>query len=159
MRELDRTIARIKLILADLAAREARTESLRVQLQTQLARLPRFILYGNAEAESVLSMMADIEDRLAEIDGDLRRIDLLKRTAEEELETLEITRRIDQQRERLASLHAQAERTGDLSEETRAEIRQLEQSISADSERAAKHILVRRTSSPRTRDTHGTSES
>lgn len=156
MRELDKTIAKIKLILADLAAREANLESLRGQLQTQLSRLPRLALYGNSEPESVLSMMADVESRLAEIAGDLRRIESLKRTAEEELETLEITRRIDQQRERLSSLRARS--VEELTDETRAEIRELEQSISADSERAAKRILVHRTPPPRTRDTRGTPE-
>ena len=151
MREIDKTIAKIKLVLADLAAREAHMESLRVQLQTQLSRLPRFALYGNSEPESVLSMMSDVESRLAEIDGDLRRIGWLRRTAEEELETLEITRRIDQQRERLDSLRAQS--AEEQSEEARAEIHQLEQSISADSERAAKRILVHRPTPPQTRDT------
>ena len=142
MRELDKTIAKIRLTLADIASREAGLESLRRQLHMQLGRLPRVAVYGTGDLDTVLTMVRDVETRLDEIEADLRRLGLLKGTAHEELETLELTKRIEDQREKLQSLRARAQESGAVDEKTLAEIRHLERSISEDSDLAAQRIMV-----------------
>ena len=90
-------------------------------------------------------MMADVESRLRDIGTEMRRLTSLKLRAQEELETLEITKRIQEQKERLASLRQQAQGAGVQDEETRAEIQRLEQAISEDSDRAAQRIMIHHT--------------
>lgn len=104
MQELDRRVAMLRLLLADLTARRQQTEDGRAQLRTQIERLVEFTVRRNAAVGNALAAMADVEERLARAEADLRHIELLRRRAQDELDALLVTRGVAEAQARLAEL-------------------------------------------------------
>src|SRR5919198_4066014 len=107
LKKLDLTIARLRLLLADVGAREASLEDQRHTCLDQRDKLVTFSLYGDSSLDSVLSMLGDIDERLGHIDTTARALGAIRRRAETELESLQLTKGIEEAKALLTHLQAQ----------------------------------------------------
>lgn len=133
--QLQQTMATLRMSLAEIQHKEKQLDSLVAQFRTQLRRLPRQVIYGKTGLEISLAAMGEIEERLADAVATRRRLLAIKKSAMEELEALELLKRVDEARRSLQALK-QCVRTSGEDEETLAEIRRLEQFIADYSKRA-----------------------
>src|ERR1700694_1381926 len=69
LKKIDITIARLRLLLADVTAGEAANEEHRRTCRDHHNKLVTFGLYGDSSLDSVLAMLADVQERLAHIDA------------------------------------------------------------------------------------------
>jgi hypothetical protein len=128
-------MAMLRISLAEIQNKEQQLDSLINQFRAQLRRLPRQVIYGKTSLGASLSALAEIEERLADALATRRRLLTIKKAAREELEALELIKRVDEARRSLADLRQRLQGpSGD--EETLAEIRRLEQFIAEHSKRA-----------------------
>lgn len=141
MSQLQQTMATLRMSLAEIQHKENQLDSLVAQFRTQLRRLPRQVIYGKTSLEMSLAAMGEIEERLADAVATRRRLLAIKKSAMEELETLELLKRVDEARRSLQALK-QRIRTSGEDEETLAEIRRLEQFIADYSKRAERAITT-----------------
>ena len=68
IKKIDLTIARLRLLLADVTARESALEQQRRTFHEQHNKLITFSMYGDSSLDSVLAMLADVQERLASIE-------------------------------------------------------------------------------------------
>ena len=141
MSQLQQTMATLRMSLAEIQHKENQLDSLVAQFRTQLRRLPRQVIYGKTSLEMSLAAMGEIEERLADAVATRRRLLAIKKSAMEELDTLELLKRVDEARRSLQALK-QRIRTSGEDEETLAEIRRLEQFIADYSKRAERAITT-----------------
>jgi hypothetical protein len=104
MQEMERRIALLRLLLADITARERQAHELQEQLRGQITRLVDFTVRQNAGVGHALSAMAEVEERLAQQDVTLRHLSLLRARAQGELQALLVTRGVADARARLDEL-------------------------------------------------------
>jgi hypothetical protein len=128
LKKLDLTIARLRLLLADIGARDASLEAQRRTAVEQRNKLVTFSLYGDASLDTVLAMMADVEERLTHVEASRHGLRTIRERAELELESLQLTKRVEEAKARLAETQDEAE------------IARLQQIIHDSSERAAQTI-------------------
>ncbi len=110
MREMDRRVGILRLLLADIADRERQAEEARKQLEGQLRRIVDFTVQYNGGVSNALASMAEVEDRLREQEAAWRHLTLLRDRARSELHALIVTRDIAEAQRRLAELEAQRAR-------------------------------------------------
>lgn len=143
MQTLDAMIARLRLMLADIAAKEARLEGLRQQYREQRNKVIGYSLYSETSLDTSLGLMGDIAERLAETELTLEHLGMIRRKAESELESLQLTRGVEQAKAELAALQRRQER-GDAevadTDGVAEEIRRLQNLINEASERAARTL-------------------
>ena len=149
LKKLDLTIARLRLMLADVTARETALEDQRRTCRDQREKLITFSMYGDSSLDSVLSMLDDVDERLAQIESKARSLAAVRKRAADELESLQLTKGVEEAKVLLSELQArQAEPVGSpgaLSpEEIQAEIARLQALINEASERAAKSLRLQR---------------
>ncbi len=137
--QLEQAMATLRLSLAEMRNKEDQMDALINQFQTQLRRLPRQVVYGQTSLELSLTAMGEIEERLEEAIANRRRLLAIKDTATQELEALQLLKRVDEARSKLASL----KNGSSADEEVQAEIRQLEDFIAANSRQAEQAITER----------------
>ena len=137
--QLEQAMATLRLGLAEMRAKEDHMDALVNQFRTQLRRLPRQVVYGQTSLESSLTAMGEIEERLEDAISNRRRLLAIKDTASQELEALQLLKRVDEARSKLASL----KKGSSADEEIQAEIRQLEDFIAANSRQAEQAITER----------------
>jgi hypothetical protein len=135
LKKIDLTIARLRLLLADLTARDAALEDQRRTCREQHNKLVTFSLYGDSSLDSVLSMLADIDERLSHVEATSRSVAAIRKRAENELESLQLTKSIEEAKVLLHELQAKQ-----ANPESQAEIARLRALINEASERAAKSI-------------------
>lgn len=147
VQKIDVTIARLRLLLADVAAKEQQHAGVRQQFRDQLRRAVDYSIYGDGTLDGTLGLMAEIQQRITSTEGTLRDLALIRARAERELESLQLTKRIEAAKAELSQLmarQAELEQAGALavtSELLLAEqIRQLRQQINDASEQAARTI-------------------
>ena len=145
LKKIDLTIARLRLLLADISAREGSIEDMRRTAREQRAKLVTFSLYGDGSLDSVLAMLADVEERLASVEVTARSLGSIRKRAEVELESLQLTKGIEEAKVLLHELQAKQAAPRDAAEvlspaELQAEIERLKLLINEASERAAKNI-------------------
>lgn len=145
LKKIDITIARLRLLLADVTAREAALEEQRRTCREQHNKLVTFSLYGDSSLDSVLAMLADVQERLDAVEGRARALTAIRKRAENELESLQLTKGIEEAKSLLLQLRArQAEGVDPADalspEEIQSEIKRLQQLINEASERAARNI-------------------
>lgn len=107
MQKLEVMIARLRLLLADTAAKEQQFATLQRQLRDQLERLVTYSLYGDAELDRSLALMADVEQRLTQAQMSSRHLQRIRERAERELESLLLTKGVEEAKTRLAALQEQ----------------------------------------------------
>lgn len=135
MSQLQQTMATLRISLAEIQNKERQLDSMISQFRTQLRRLPRQVVYGKTPLEGSLSAMGEIEERLSDALATRRRLLTVKKAAMDELAALESVKQVDEARHSLSNLKRQILVSGE-DEETRAEIRRLEQFIAEHSKRA-----------------------
>ena len=138
--QLEQAMATLRLGLAEMRNKEDQLDQLVNQFQTQLRRLPRQVVYGQASLELSLAAMGEIEERLDDAVANRRRLLAIKDTAIQELEALQLLKRVDEARSKLASLKRDGQLGG---EDVRVEIRNLEDFIAANSRQAEQAITNR----------------
>ncbi|MFN3974427.1 MAG: hypothetical protein ACK4K2_03995 [Dehalococcoidia bacterium] len=137
--EIRRAIAHLRLLLADLQAREESLQTLRQQFHLQLRRIYRHALYGATSLDLTLASLGEIEERLEATEKALRRIASLKAQAQAELQALQLTFSIEEAKGQLAELQARL-RAGEADLSLSSEVRRLEAFIAEHSQRAARTI-------------------
>ena len=148
MQKLDVMIARMRLLLADVSARESEVNQVVRQCNLQTEKILSFTLYGEATLDSTLAMMTDVQERLDQSERTLRHLQRVRTRLETELESLQLTRRIETLRSELATLQAlgdrveAAEAAGGPIDVARR-IHELQDEINEASERAARTIGTR----------------
>ncbi len=151
LKKIDLTIARLRLLLADVTAREASLEEQRRTCREQQNKLVTFSLYGDASLDTVLAMLEDVHERQISIEAKSRSLLAIRKRAENELESLQLTKGIEEAKALLLQLRArQALQAGDggsfdpsdarTPEELQREIARLQALINEASERAARNI-------------------
>jgi hypothetical protein len=150
VQKIDVTIARLRLLLADANAKERQYTGVRQQFRDQLRRAVEYSVYGDASLEGTLNLMGEIQQRIMDVEGTLRNLELVRARAERELESLQLTKRIEGAKAELAKLLTQqadlereAPSTGasdGLRQELGQQIRELRQQINEASEQAARTI-------------------
>jgi len=149
VQKIDVTIARLRLLLADITAKEQQHAIILRQFRDQLRRAVEYGMYGDSSLDGTLGLMAEIQQRIAATEATLRDLGLIRARAERELESLQLTRRIEAAKAELATLMS---RQRELEREDTAlalmadlawQIRQLQQQINEASEHAARTISRR----------------
>jgi hypothetical protein len=145
LKKIDITIARLRLLLADVSARERNLEDQRRVFREQQNKLVTFSMYGDSSLDSVLTMLGDVQERLSSLEATAQSLAAIRKRAEYELESLQLTKGIEEAKVLLQDLQArQAAPVGTSDalspEEIQAEIARLQSLINEASERAAKNI-------------------
>ena len=145
IKKIDLTIARLRLLLADVRAREAALEDQRRTFREQHNKLVSFSMYGDSTLDSVLAMLGDVQGRLAHIESTSQSLAAIKKRTEIELESLQLTKGIEEAKVLLQELQARQSAPMDAADalspaEIQAEITRLQQLINEASERAAQNI-------------------
>ena len=140
MAELDNAIARLRMFLAEVAAKEKQLDAMARQFRQQLSRAPQQALYAHMPLEASLGVMGEIEERLAGIDVKRKHLNSIKRRAQVELEALQVTQQVEEAKQTLAGLQARAEGASQPGQEMLAEIYALERFINEYSQRAGRTI-------------------
>ena len=138
--QLEQAMATRRLGLAEMRNKENQLDKLVNQFQTQLRRLPRQVVYGQGSLDMSLAAMSEIEERLDDAMANRRRLLAIKDTATQELEALQLLKRVDEARSKLASLKRSGTSGND---DVSDEVRQLENFIAANSRQAEQAITDR----------------
>lgn len=153
MREIERRLGVLRLLLADLTARREQTEAARRQVHSQKAQLVEFTVQRNGSVHTALDALAELDERLTRAERDLRHIELLRGRAQEELDALVVMRGVGDAQKRLDELATQRDRllaeigaphvhAGELAE-IAAEMAELRATIEAASAAAARALATR----------------
>lgn len=146
MQKIDITIAKLRLLLADASAKEQQYTTVRQQFRDQLRRAVEYSVYGDSSLDSTLGLMAEIQQRIDDAEGTLRDLALIRAKAERELESLQLTKRIEAAKAELRQLmtrQLELEQAGTLGadgDELVIQIRLLRQQINEASEQAARTL-------------------
>jgi hypothetical protein len=145
LKKIDLTIARLRLLLADVTARERALEDQRKTFREQHNKLVTFSMYGDSSLDSVLTMLADVQERLSHIEATTQSLGAIRKRAEIELESLQLTKGIEDAKVLLQQLQAKQAAPLDAADaltpaEIQAEIARLQALINEASERAAQNI-------------------
>ena len=146
MQKIDVTIAKLRLLLADVMAKEDQLGLLRQQFREQVRKAVDYSVYGDSSLDGTLGLMSEIQQRLAATEGALRDLGLVRARAERELESLQLTKRIEAAKTELNGLLArqgELEAEGALGSagvELSEQIHRLRQQINEASEQAAKTL-------------------
>ncbi len=145
LKKIDITIARLRLLLADVSARERGLEDQRRVCREQQNKLVTFCMYGDSSLDSVLAMLGDVQERLTHVEATSRSLAAIRKRAEFELESLQLTKGIEEAKVLLQQLQARQAAPLDPTDalqpaEIQAEIARLQALINEASERAAQNI-------------------
>jgi hypothetical protein len=144
LKKIDITIARLRLLLADVTARERSLEDQRRTFREQQNKLVTFSMYGDSSLDSVLAMFGDVQERLAHLEATGQALSAIRKRAEFELESLQLTKGIEEAKvllQQLQAKQASVDPADALSPaEIQAEIARLQALINEASERAAQNI-------------------
>ncbi|MCA1648049.1 MAG: hypothetical protein LC797_22160 [Chloroflexi bacterium] len=145
LKKIDLTIARLRLLLADVSAREAALEEQRRTCSEQHNKLITFSMYGDSSLDSVLAMLGDVQERLSHIEATSKALASIRKRAANELESLQLTKGIEEAKVTLHQLQARQASPTDEADalspaELQAEITRLRALINEASERAAQNI-------------------
>ena len=146
MQKIDVTITKLRLLLADILAKEQQLAAMRQQFRDQLRKAVDYSVYGDGSIDGSLGLMSEVQQRLATVEGTLRDLGLVRARAERELESLQLTKRIEAAKTELNDLlaeQARLEEDGALEaaeQELGSQIRRLRQQINEASEQAARTL-------------------
>ena len=145
LKKIDLTIARLRLLLADVTARGTALQEQRRTCAEQHNKLVTFSLYGDSSLDSVLAMLGDVQERLSHIEATARALAAIRQRAENELESLQLTKGIEEAKVLLNELQARQAAPPDAADalspaEIQAEIMRLRTLINEASEQAAKNL-------------------
>ena len=149
MQKIDVMIAKLRLLLADVTAKEKQYTTVRQQFRDQLRRAVEYSVYGDSSLDGTLGLMSEIQQRITDTEGTLRDLGLIRARAERELESLTLTRRIEAAKTELQQLVTrqqeleQAGERGADAEQIVIQIQMLRRQINEASEQAARTLSKR----------------
>ncbi len=135
--EMQKAINRLRLLIASIKGKEDEMDGLVRQFKRQLERAPRHAIHGGNPLDNTLSIMGEIQERLDAAVNARTHLDLIRRQAENELEALNITGRINDVEKELTGLKLGREAGQDVDLDR---ITELERFIEDASNRAARAI-------------------
>src|SRR5690349_12931846 len=109
MQELDKRIGLLRLLLADVDAREQQRAALSKQYRVQLQHIVEVTVVQTGDLGAALAAMQEVEERLSEVERLGRHLALVRTRAATELEALLLTRRVAEAQAQLAELSARQE--------------------------------------------------
>jgi hypothetical protein len=107
MHKLDLTIARLRLLLADITAKQEQFVAMRRQFVEQQARIVSFTVHEDGSVDRALSMMLEIDSRLDAVDRSHRHLEAMRQKAQRELDSLLLTKIVEEARAQINALKAQ----------------------------------------------------
>ena len=137
MPEMQKAISNLRILLSEVRRKEDEFEGLVRQFKRQLQRAPRHAIQGGNPVETTLNMMGEIQERLDKVETMQKHLSAMKRQAENELQALSITGKIEQAKRELASMRSSRASAEDEQIEKVAE---LERFIEEESARAGEAI-------------------
>ncbi len=150
MHKLDLNIVRFKLLLAEVNAKRETLTATRRQYEDQINRLVDITIHEDSGVDRTLGMMLDVDTRLQEVARQQHYLELVGDKARRELDSLQLTKLIEETRAQLALLRqrqreedAAARADEDGVDHVAQEIRRLEEIITVASGVAAKSISSR----------------
>ena len=135
--------AGLRLVLAELKAREEQLDDMIGQSRIQLDRLSRQAIYGRTTLDLALSAMSEIQERLNHAQVAREHVLAIKRRATDELSALELTQQVEEAKEALRVLKERAMSADQANEAVGVEIRRVEGFIAEYSKRAERSIRSR----------------
>jgi hypothetical protein len=131
-------------MVAEINAKQSQLENLRRQYREQHQKIVSSSLYSETSLETTLGLLRDVSERQRDVDETLGQLALVRRKAEGELESLQLTRGVDQARAALAELKRRQVDAEDselpTTDELQEEILRLQNLINDASARAARSI-------------------
>ena len=137
MPEMQKAISNLRILLSEVRRKEDEFEGLVRQFKRQLQRAPRHAIQGGNPVETTLNMMGEIQERLDKVETMQKHLSAMKRQAENELQALSITGKIDQAKRELASMKS-SRASGE--DEQIEKVAELERFIEEESARAGEAI-------------------
>lgn len=107
MPEMQKAISNLRILLASLQGKEDELATLKRQFERQLNRAPGYAIHGGNSLESTLSIMEEIRERLDATGRTISNLMAIKKRAQEELQALLLTDKIEQAKTELAYLREQ----------------------------------------------------
>ena len=138
MRKIDINITRYKLLLHDIAGKREALSATRATYEEQIERLVAFTVHEDGTVDRAVLMMLDIDTRVDESKKQDHYLELIQRRTQQELESLQITKLIEDTQAQLSILRIGA--AIDEPETVYAEILRLEEIIAVASNLAARSI-------------------
>ena len=140
VKEMQKAIARIRLFLAELGQKETELADLRRQFEQQMRRTPAYAVYSGAPLEASLNAMSEIQERLDQVKITQEHLTAIKERAENELNALQITLKVEQAKGEIAALQEKLSTAGKEKGAIEEEIRRLKDFVSRSSIRAGETI-------------------
>ena len=137
MPEMQKAISNLRIFLSEVRRKEDEFEGLVRQFKRQLQRAPRHAIQGGNPVETTLNMMGEIQERLDKVETMQKHLSAMKRQAENELQALSITGKIEQAKRELASMRS-SRASGE--DEQIEKVAELERFIEEESARAGEAI-------------------
>jgi len=109
MPEIDKRIGLLRLLLADVDGRVQQQQALATEYRAQSARIVEATVRQAGDVGQALSAMAEVDERLAGVEGAGRRLAQLRQRASRELEALLLTKRVAEARTQLEALEGRRE--------------------------------------------------
>ena len=140
MSEMKKAITKIRFVLATVKEKERELAVRNRQFKRQLSQARSHALHGSASLDATLGIMGEIQERLDGVENNQQHLDAIKVCAQEELQALELTDRIEQAKTELKSLKAPSNSESGLEESANEKIQELERFIQEASIRAGQVI-------------------
>lgn len=107
MHKLDLTISRLRLLLADVTAKQEQLQAMRCQFSDQQARVVNFTVHEDGSVDRALSMMLEIDGRLDHVKRSYEHLEAIRHKAQRELDSLLLTKIVEEARTQMIALRAQ----------------------------------------------------
>lgn len=106
MQELEKRIALLRLLLADIGSKLSQLSNMEGQYRDQLARIVDFVVYREGDVSNAVSLMSEVQDKLDEVVRTRGHIKMIEQRANTELDVLVLTKHVSEARSQLAELEA-----------------------------------------------------
>jgi chromosome segregation ATPase len=104
MQEIEKRIALLRLLLADVEGKRAQLSEMERQYEAQLARIVEFVVYREGDLGNALSLMAEVQSKRDEVVRTSNHLSMIASKANLELEMLVLTKRVAEARSQLVEL-------------------------------------------------------
>ena len=106
MPEMQKAISRLRFLLAAIKDKQKDLESLSRQFRRQLDRAPNNSIHGDNPLDVTLGIMEEIRERLDNVEKTREHLAAINMRAQDELQALELTDKIEHAKAELATLRA-----------------------------------------------------
>src|SRR4051794_31734857 len=104
MQEIEKRIGLLQLLLADVEGKQAHLSDMAGQYKAQLSRVVDFVVLREGDVSNALSLMDDVQGKLAEVEQTAEHLRMIEQRARVELDVLVLTKRVTEARSQLAEL-------------------------------------------------------